>query len=139
MEIHRNGSRPDMTGHDQWFTGKIAMAPVIGAEAPGRPGIVTLNFLPGARTNWHTHPLGQTLIITAGRGRVQRAGGPVVEVLPGDVVWFSPGERHWHGAAPDAAMTHIAVQAALDGVTVDWNDPVADADYLTPPGTIELK
>jgi quercetin dioxygenase-like cupin family protein len=133
MDIFRNGSRPDLSGHDQWFTGAISMSPIVGAEPPARPGIVSLTFQPGARTNWHTHPLGQTLIITAGRGRVQREGGPVVEVLPGDVVWFPPAERHWHGAAPDAAMTHIAVQAALNGVTVDWEGPVAEADYRTDP------
>lgn len=133
MQLHRNGSRDPLSGHDHWFTGPIRMEPIIGAEAPGRPGIVSLTFAPGARTNWHRHPLGQTLIITEGEGRAQSRGGPVVSLLPGDVVWFPPGERHWHGAAPDAAMTHIAVQAALDGVTVDWAEPVTDRDCAAAP------
>jgi quercetin dioxygenase-like cupin family protein len=110
------------------------MAPIMVAEAPHRPGIVMVTFAPGARTHWHTHPMGQTLIITAGTGRAQTEGGPVVVLHPGDTIWFPPGERHWHGAAPDAGMTHIAVQAALDGRTVDWEDPVADGDYLAEPG-----
>ena len=130
MELYRYGSRPPLQGHDQWFTGQITMDPVVNAEAPGRPGIVTLTFQPGARTNWHTHPLGQVLIITAGIGRAQTAGGPVEVLRPGDVVWFAPGERHWHGAAPDECMTHIAVQAAQDGRTVDWDASVDDRDYL---------
>lgn len=129
MEIHRNGSRPAVEGQDQWFTGQVRMEPIIGAEPPGRPGSVKVTFQPGARTNWHTHPLGQLLIITEGRGRAQSAGGPVIELRPGDVIWFAADERHWHGAAPDAAMTHIAIHAALDGKTVDWEEPVDDADY----------
>jgi quercetin dioxygenase-like cupin family protein len=133
MDIFRNGSRPEILGQDQWFTGQIRMEPVVTAEPPARPGMVTVTFQPGARTNWHTHPLGQTLIITAGRGRAQTDGGPVIELHPGDVVWFPPGERHWHGAAPRKAMTHIAIQAAKDGRTVDWAEPVADADYLAEP------
>jgi quercetin dioxygenase-like cupin family protein len=133
MELHRKGSRGPMLGHEQWFTGTILMEPIIGAEPPGRPGAVMVSFEPGARTNWHTHPLGQLLIVTEGRGCAQTEGGPLVELLPGDVVWFPAGERHWHGAAPDQSMTHIAVQAALDGRTVDWEDPVADQDYLADP------
>ncbi|WP_374394700.1 cupin domain-containing protein [Tabrizicola sp.] len=133
MELHRKGSRPAVPGNAQWFTGSICMEPVIGAEPPGRPGSAIVTFQPGARTNWHTHPLGQLLIVTEGRGRAQSAGGSVIELLPGDVVWFAAGERHWHGAAPDAAMTHIAVHAALNGSTVDWDGPVTDADYLTAP------
>lgn len=133
MEFHRKGSRPAVPGNAQWFTGSICMEPVIGAEPPGRPGSAIVTFQPGARTNWHTHPLGQLLIVTEGRGRAQSAGGSVIELLPGDVVWFAAGERHWHGAAPDATMTHIAVHAALNGSTVDWDGPVTDADYLTAP------
>ncbi len=133
MELHRKGSRPPVPGNEQWFTGTIRMEPIIGAEPPGRPGSAMVTFQPGARTNWHTHPLGQLLIVTEGRGRAQTEGGPVVELLPGDVVWFADAERHWHGAAPDAAMTHIAVQSAQDGRTVDWEGPVADRDYLAAP------
>jgi quercetin dioxygenase-like cupin family protein len=134
MDIHRKGSRPAMQGHDQWFTGPIHMEPVVTADPPARPGIVMVTFRPGSRTNWHTHPLGQTLIITDGKGRAQTMGGPVVDLFPGDVVWFPPGERHWHGAAPDEAMTHVAVQAAENGRTVDWEEPVSDADYSARPG-----
>lgn len=133
MELHRKGSRAAVPGNAQWFTGSVRMEPVIGAEPPGRPGSAIVTFQPGARTNWHTHPLGQLLIVTEGRGRAQSAGGPVFEIRPGDVVWFAAGERHWHGAAPDATMTHLAVHAALDGSTVDWEEPVADADYLAAP------
>jgi quercetin dioxygenase-like cupin family protein len=129
MDHFPAASRPPMTGHEHWFTGRIEMHPIVAAEAPGRPGIVTVTFQPGARTSWHTHPLGQTLIVTAGEGLAQAEGGPVVRLRPGDVVWFPPGERHWHGAAPGTAMTHIAVQAAQDGRTVDWLEPVAEADY----------
>lgn len=133
MDIHRKGSRAPVAGQEQWFTGTVRMEPVIGAEPPGRPGSAIVTFQPGARTNWHTHPLGQLLLITEGRGRAQSESGPVVELLPGDVVWFPAEERHWHGAAPDAGMTHIAVHAALDGRTVDWDGPVADNDYLAEP------
>jgi quercetin dioxygenase-like cupin family protein len=134
MELYPAGSRPPLDGHDRWFTGRIHMEPIVAAEPPGRPGIVTVSFQPGARTHWHTHPLGQTLIVTAGEGRAQTDGGPVVVLKPGDTLWFPPGERHWHGAAPDQAMTHVAVQAAEDGRTVDWEGPVSDAQYLGQPG-----
>jgi quercetin dioxygenase-like cupin family protein len=129
MDIYRSADRMPLQGHDQWFTGEIRMMPIVAAAPPGRPSMVQVTFSAGARTNWHTHPLGQTLIITAGRGRAQTEGGPVIELLPGDVIWFPAGERHWHGAAPDAEMTHIAVQSMLDGKTVDWEEPVSEVDY----------
>lgn len=135
MEIYREGSRPDMQGHEQWFTGKIRMIPVAAAEETARPGIVAITFQPGARTNWHLHPLGQTLIITEGLCRSQTEGRPVEVLRLGDVVWFAPDERHWRGAAPDSAMSQIAVQAALGGRTVDWEGPVEDRDYEATPGT----
>ncbi|WP_209425511.1 cupin domain-containing protein [Pararhodobacter sp. SW119] len=129
MQISRNGSRPAKRGPAEWFTGTVRLDPLIEAEAPARPAGLHVTFEPGARTNWHTHRLGQTLIITAGLGRVQREGGPVETVAPGDVVWFEPGERHWHGAAPEVAMSHIALQVAQDGSTTDWAEPVSDAQY----------
>lgn len=112
-----------------WFTGEVRFSSTFAAEPPGRASGAAVTFAPGARTNWHTHPLGQTLIVTAGTGRVQRDGGPVEEVEPGDVVWFPAGERHWHGAAPDCEMTHVAITESLDGETVVWLEPVSDADY----------
>ena len=129
MEITRNGTRPARRGPAEWFTGAVRLDPLMDADAPARPAGVLVTFEPGARTNWHTHVLGQALIITAGVGRVQRQGGPVEEVRPSDVVWFEPGERHWHGAAPDVAMSHIAIQAAQDGATTDWQEAVTDAQY----------
>jgi quercetin dioxygenase-like cupin family protein len=129
MDIIRNGTRSARRGPAEWFTGTVRLDPLAEADAPARPAMAHVTFEPGARTNWHTHPLGQTLIITAGLGRVQREGGPVEEVGPGDVVWFEPGERHWHGAAPEVAMSHIAIQAAQDGATTDWAEPVTDAQY----------
>ena len=129
MEISRNGQRASGKGAPEWFTGTVRMDPLFHAEAPARAAGLLVTFEPGARTNWHTHPLGQVLIVTAGLGRTQRDGGPVEEIRPGDVVRFAPGERHWHGAAPDVAMSHIAVHEALDGVSVTWAEPVSEADY----------
>ena len=130
MKIIRNGSRPSSTGPADWFTGRVRIDPLAEATEPARAAAALVTFEPGARTAWHTHPLGQTLIVTSGLGRAQRDGGPVEELRPGDVVWFEPGERHWHGAGPDTGMSHIAIHEGLDGKTVDWLDPVADADYL---------
>mgnify|MGYP000928634249 CR=1 FL=1 len=129
MDIKRAGSRPSARGPADWFTGMVRMDPLFQAEAPARANGVCVTFEPGARTAWHTHPLGQTLIVTAGLGLVQREGGPVEEIRPGDVVWFAPGEKHWHGASPTVAMTHIAIHEALDGKTVDWLEQVSDEQY----------
>lgn len=129
MEISRNGTRPSAKGRAEWFTGAVRIDPLFAAEEPARPAGAEVTFEPGARTAWHTHPLGQTLIVTAGLGRVQREGGPVEEIRPGDVVWFAPGEKHWHGASPDVAMTHIAIHAAEDGKTADWLEQVSEAQY----------
>jgi quercetin dioxygenase-like cupin family protein len=129
MQIKRAGSQPSNNGPADWFTGKVRIDPLIQPIAPARVASASVTFEPGARTAWHTHPLGQTLIVTAGCGRAQRVGGPIEEIRPGDVVWFSPGEKHWHGAAPTTAMTHIAVQEQLDGKAVDWLEHVSDAQY----------
>ena len=129
MKIHLAGSRPSDTGSPDYFTGSVRMDPLISAPDPARLRGVSVTFEPGARTAWHTHPLGQTLIVTAGIGRAQKQGEPVEIIRPGDVVWFAPGEKHWHGAAPDCAMTHIALQEALDGKVVDWLEQVSDAQY----------
>lgn len=129
MEITRNGSQASYPGPADWFTGSVRVDPLFGAPEPARGRGASVTFEPGARTAWHTHPLGQTLIITAGSGRVQRWDGPVEEVNPGDVVWFPPGEKHWHGAAPRVAMTHIAIQEALDGEVVQWMEQVSDEQY----------
>jgi quercetin dioxygenase-like cupin family protein len=133
MDITRAGSQPSGKGPDDWFTGTVRIDPLFAASAPARAAGNAVTFEPGARTAWHTHPLGQTLIVTFGCGRVQRAGGPVEEVRPGDVVWFSAGEKHWHGASPTTAMTHIAIQEALDGKAVDWMEKVSDQQYRTRP------
>lgn len=130
MEIKRSGSQPSSRGSSDWFTGTVRVDPLFNAPAPARVTGASVTFEPGARTAWHTHPLGQTLIITAGLGRVQREGGPVEEIRSGNVVWFSPGEKHWHGAGPTTAMTHIAVVENLDGKTADWMEQVTDAQYL---------
>ncbi len=130
MEIHRAGSRPFNQGPEDWFTGAVRIDPVIQTGAPARVAAATVTFEPGARTAWHTHPLGQTLIVTAGCGRVQREAGPIEEIRPGDVVWLPPGEKHWHGAAPATAMTHIAIQEQLDGRAVDWLEKVSEEQYL---------
>ena len=129
MEIKRSGSRPSSAGPAEWFSGTVRIDPLFPVQAPARAAGNTVTFEPGARTAWHTHPLGQTLIVTAGAGRVQREGGPVQEIHPGDVVWFEPGEKHWHGAAPETAMTHIAIQESLEGKAVEWLEHVSDEQY----------
>ncbi len=129
MKITRAGSQPSVKGPETWFTGTVRIDPLFQTEAPARGAGATVTFEPGARTAWHTHPLGQTLIVTAGLGWVQREGGPVEEIRPGDVIWFSPGEKHWHGASPTTAMTHIATQEGLDGKVVDWMEHVTDEQY----------
>jgi quercetin dioxygenase-like cupin family protein len=129
MDIKRNGSRPSARGQAEWFTGNVRIDPLFEAPEPAHARGGSVTFEPRARTAWHTHPLGQTLIVTAGLGRVQVWGGPVEEIRPGDVVWFPPGEKHWHGAALTTAMTHIAVQEALDGKVVEWLEHVSDAQY----------
>jgi quercetin dioxygenase-like cupin family protein len=129
MEIKRVGSQPSGKGSSEYFTGTVRIDPLIEASDPARVRAAAVTFEPGARTNWHTHPLGQTLVVTFGCGLAQRWGGPVEQIRPGDVVWFSPGEKHWHGAAPTTAMTHIAIQEALDGKTVDWMEKVSDEQY----------
>ena len=134
MDIFRNGSRPSGKGPADWFTGTVRIDPLISAPQPARVAGAQVTFEPGARTAWHTHPLGQTLIVTSGLGRVQREGGEIQEIRPGDVVWFAPGEKHWHGASPTTAMTHIAIQEALDGKAVDWLEHVTDADYTAARG-----
>ncbi|SFB03667.1 Cupin domain protein [Rhizobium sp. NFR07] len=132
MDIKRNGSQPSRRQPADYFIGAVRFDPLIEAPEPARVRAASVTFEPGARTNWHTHPLGQTLVVTAGCGRAQSLGGPVRELRPGDVVWFAPGEKHWHGAAPQTAMTHIAIQESQDGVTADWLEPVSDADYAAP-------
>lgn len=129
MKITRAGQTPSTAGPADWFTGTVRIDPLFAAEAPGRAVGAHVTFEPGARTAWHTHPAGQTLIVTFGRGRVQREGGPVEEIRQGDVVWFPAGEKHWHGAAPDTAMSHIAIQETIDGSAVTWMEKVSDADY----------
>jgi quercetin dioxygenase-like cupin family protein len=130
MDIKRNGSQPSVKGPAEWFTGTVRIDPLFEAIEPARTGGANVTFEPGARTAWHAHPLGQTLIITAGCGRVQRWDGPIEEVHPGDVVRFAPGEKHWHGAAPTTAMSHIAIQEYLDGKAADWMEHVSDEQYL---------
>jgi quercetin dioxygenase-like cupin family protein len=129
MEIKRNGTQPSGKGPAEWFTGSVRVDPLFTANAPARAAGASVTFEPGARTAWHTHPLGQTLIVTAGCGLVQCWGGPVEEVKPGDVVWFPPGVKHWHGAGPRTAMTHVAIQEALDGKVVEWLEHVSDEQY----------
>jgi quercetin dioxygenase-like cupin family protein len=129
MDIKRSGSQPSRKGPADWFTGVVRIDPLFAANAPGRAAGTAVPFEPSARTAWHTHPLGQVLIVTAGCGRAQREGGPIEEIRPGDVVVFAPGEKHWHGAAPTTAMTHIAIQEALDGKAVEWMEKVTDEQY----------
>ena len=131
MNIARAGSAPSTKGPADWFTGTVRIDPLFNAPAPARAAGAAVTFEPGARTAWHTHPLGQTLIVLFGRGLVQREGGSIEEIRPGDVVWFAPGEKHWHGASPGNAMQHIAIQEALDGKAVDWMEHVTDAQYLS--------
>jgi quercetin dioxygenase-like cupin family protein len=129
MDIKRSGSQPFGKGPDDWFTGSVRIDPLFQAPDPARVTGAQVTFEPGARTAWHTHPLGQTLIVTSGLGWAQCEGSAIEEIRPGDVVWFAPGEKHWHGASPTTAMTHIAVQERLDGKAVDWLDKVSDAQY----------
>ncbi|KAA2317101.1 cupin domain-containing protein [Pseudooceanicola sediminis] len=129
MKITRSGSTPSTPGPDDYFTGTVRIDPMFQADLPGRTSAAHVTFEPGARTAWHTHPAGQAIIITFGRGRVQRDGGPIEEVTAGDVVFFPAGEKHWHGAGPETAMSHIAVQESIDGTPVTWLEKVADADY----------
>ena len=129
MDIKRGGSQPSAKGSADYFTGTVRIDPLFQAPGPARVAGVSVTFEPGARTAWHTHPLGQTLIVTSGSGLAQREGGEIEDIRPGDVVWFPPGEKHWHGATATNAMTHIAIQEALDGKTVDWMEQVSDAQY----------
>jgi quercetin dioxygenase-like cupin family protein len=129
MEIKRSGCQPSSQGSADWFTGSVRIDPLLQPHPPARAVGASVTFEPGARTAWHTHPLGQTLIVTAGCGRAQRWGGPVEEIRPGDVVWFAAGEKHWHGAAPTTAMTHLAIQEQLDGKAVEWLEKVSDEQY----------
>jgi quercetin dioxygenase-like cupin family protein len=129
MDIKRIGSEPSTQGPADWFTGTVRIDPLFQAPDPALVAAASVTFEPGARTAWHTHPLGQTLIVTAGCGWAQHEGGPVEEIHPGDVVWFPPGEKHWHGATPHTAMTHIAIQERLNGKAVDWMEPVTDLQY----------
>jgi quercetin dioxygenase-like cupin family protein len=129
MEITRNGSQPSSKGPADYFTGSVRVDPLSPAHDPSRVVVGSVTFEPGARTAWHTHPLGQILIVTAGCGRAQRWGSPVEEIRPGDAIWFPPGEKHWHGAAPTSAMTHIAIQEQLDGKVGDWMEKVTDEQY----------
>jgi len=129
MEIRRSGSQISGEGSGDWFTGRVRIDPLFEAPAPARVRGASVTFEPGARTAWHTHPLGQTLIVTSGLGWVQRWEGPIEEIRPGDVIWFSPGEKHWHGATPTTAMTHIAIAEQLDGKSADWMEKVSDEQY----------
>lgn len=129
MTITRVGSQPSNKGPADWFTGVVRIDPLFSPNAPARAAAALVTFEPGARTAWHTHPLGQTLIVTSGCGLVQRWEGPIEEIHPGDIVWFPAGEKHWHGAAPTTAMTHIAIQEALEGKVVEWLEKVSDEQY----------
>ena len=129
MNITRVGSQPSIQGPADWFTGAVRIDPPFKGNDPARVTGAIVTFEPGARTAWHTHPLGQTLLVTAGCGWAQREGGPVEEIHPGDIVWFAPGEKHWHGAAPTTAMTHVALQEVLEGKAVHWMEKVTDDQY----------
>jgi quercetin dioxygenase-like cupin family protein len=133
MTITRAGSQPSQKGPADWFTGTVRIDPLFTAPSPARAAGATVTFEPGARTAWHTHPLGQTLIVLSGVGLVQLEGGEVEQIRPGDVVWFPPGVRHWHGASPKTAMTHIAIQESLDGKVVEWLEHVTDEQYAATP------
>jgi len=134
MEVKSSRSEPTSRGPEEFFTGTVHVAPLFSGAAPARMSCACVRFDPGARSAWHTHPLGQTLVVTAGRGFVQSWGGPIREIGPGDVIWTPPGEKHWHGAAPDASMTHIALQEMLDGKSVDWMEKVTDIEYAKAGG-----
>ncbi|MDR6666930.1 (R)-mandelonitrile lyase [Rhizobium sp. 1399] len=129
MDIKATGSRPSTKGQADYFTGSVRLDPLVEAPEPARVRGTHVTFEPGARTAWHTHPLGQTLIVTSGRGLAQTWGGEIREIRPGDVVWFPPGEKHWHGASPETAMSHIAIQEALNGSVADWLEQVSDEQY----------
>jgi quercetin dioxygenase-like cupin family protein len=129
MKITRVGAQVSGRGPADWFSGAVRIDPLFQPSPPARAAAAMVTFEPGARTAWHTHPLGQTLIVTAGCGLAQREGGPIEPIYPGDVVWFEPGEKHWHGASPTTAMTHIAIHEALDGKTVEWLEKVSDEQY----------
>jgi quercetin dioxygenase-like cupin family protein len=129
MDIISLGSQPSGKGPSDWFTGSVRIDPLFAANEARRGAAATVTFEPGARTAWHTHPLGQTLVVVSGLGRVQREGGPIQEIRPGDVVWFEPGEKHWHGAGPTTAMSHIAIQEHLDGKVVDWMEHVTEEQF----------
>jgi quercetin dioxygenase-like cupin family protein len=133
MQIKRSGSRVSDPGNAAYFTGSVRIEPLFEAPEPARVRGASVTFEPGARTAWHTHPLGQTLLVTSGVGRAQRWGGSVEEIRPGDVVWFSPGEKHWHGASPESSMTHIAIQEQLDGRAVEWMEQVSEEQYQVNP------
>ena len=134
MDIHLAGSRPTRRAPKEYFTGTVWQDPIVAAPAPARVVVNSVSFEPGARTNWHSHPLGQTLFVIAGVGRVQTKDGPLREIRPGDVVWIPPGEEHWHGGSPTNGMTHIAMQEALDGSHATWMEPVTDADFSAKVG-----
>ena len=129
MDIKRSGSQPSQKGPEEWFTGTVRIDSLFQPQAPARAAGASVSFEPGARTAWHTHPLGQTLIVTSGCGWAQCEGSPREEIRPGDVIWFSPGEKHWHGATATTAMTHSAIQEQLDGKVVDWMEQVSDEQY----------
>lgn len=129
MNITRSGTQPSGKGPSDWFTGTVRIDPLFSPPDPARVAGALVTFEPGARTAWHTHPLGQTLIVTAGCGRAQREGGPIEEIRPGDIVWFPPGEKHWHGASPVTAMTHVAIAERHEGSAVTWLEKVSDAQY----------
>jgi quercetin dioxygenase-like cupin family protein len=129
MEIKRAGTQASTRGPSEWFTGTVRIDPLHTAPDPARVQCACVTFEPGARTAWHTHPLGQTLVVISGCGRARRWDGPIEEIRPGDVVWFAPGEKHWHGAAPTTAVTHIAIQERMDGKAVDWLEHVSDEQY----------
>ena len=134
MELKRVGSQPSMKGPEAWFTGTVRIDPLSSAHEPSRVSVASVTFEPGARSAWHTHPLGQTLVVTAGCGWTQCEGGPIVEIRAGDVIWCPPGHKHWHGASATTAMTHLAIQEALDGVAVVWLEKVTDEEYEAGPG-----
>jgi quercetin dioxygenase-like cupin family protein len=129
MQITRSGARVSREGPSEWFTGRVRIDPLFEIPEPSRVVTASVAFEPGARTAWHTHPLGQTLVVTSGRGWAQRWGGPIEEITVGDVVWFPPGEKHWHGATATTAMSHIAIQEKLNGTAVAWLEPVSDRQY----------